>query len=239
MTPALTLVVGGSFNPPHSGHLRIAIETAEVLRPEVTLFVPCARPPHKPDETLLPFSLRAKMLRAAIADLGPAGCCGFAVSEIENERDGPSYTVDTLAELGAGRPCTRMAFVMGSEDYAKFSSWRQWQKIPELADLVVLPRVLGSARSFEDNTRAFWPAARQFDPPVPGVQKAFALPCGGRVLYLPQPLLGISSSLVRERMLGGRSLDFLVPPGVASLLYEHKSAISALWQGAGFFEANR
>lgn len=232
-SPPLLLLLGGSFNPPHAGHLRIAIETAEVLRPERTLFIPCAYPPHKPDGNLLPFAVRAAMLRAAIADmtsLDGTPPLQFAVSEVEQERQGPSYTADTLAILKERFPGMRPAFVMGNEDYAQLSSWRRWRELPVLADLVVLPRSAGALESFRNSTLAFWPDASPLAPPAPGVTEAFLLPHGGRILYLPQPQLDISSSLVRERLLAGRSLDFLVPPGVRNLLMEHAAEAVSLWR---------
>lgn len=222
------LLLGGSFNPPHSGHLRIAIETAEQLRPRQTLFLPCAHPPHKPDGILLPFSLRVDMLRAAIRDMGQSGL-DFAVSEIESERQGPSYTADTLALFSERFPELRPVFIMGSEDYAQLSSWRRWHALPGLADLVVLPRNPSALDSFRNSTLAFWPEAKLLAPPAGRGSEAFRLPQGGRMLYLPQPQLDISSSLVRTRFMEGRSLDFLVPPGVCSLLKEHTVMITRLW----------
>lgn len=228
---SLLLLLGGSFNPPHAGHMRIAIETAETLRPAQTLFIPCARPPHKPDGNLLPFSLRAAMLRAAIADMGHTNRGdSFAVSEVEQERQGLSYTVDTLAVLRERFPGMRPAFVMGSEDYAQISSWRRWKELPVLADLVVLPRSAGALESFRNCTMAFWPEAKLLAPPAPGVTESFRLPDGARLLYVPQPQLDISSSLVRERLLAGRSLDFLVPAGVRDLLLEHAGQAIGLWR---------
>lgn len=236
MTTPLLLLLGGSFNPPHAGHLRIAIETAEALRPALTLFIPCAHPPHKSGNNLLPFALRTRMLTAAIEeDMFPTGTeqgkPAFAVSEVENERQGPSFTVDTLGVLRERYPGMRPAFVMGSEDFAQLSSWRRWREIPELADLVVLPRSAGAADSFRNSTFAFWPEARLLAPPAAAVRSAFVLPGGGRLLYLPQPLLDISSSLVRERVLDGRSLDFLVPPSIIRLLKEHEALVADLWRG--------
>lgn len=229
MTSSPLLLLGGSFNPPHSGHMRIAIETAEALRPALTLFIPCARPPHKQDGNLLPFSLRARMLRAAVSGMADPKLLNFAVSEVENQREGPSYTVDTLAVLRRQYPGMRPAFAIGSDDYAQLSSWRRWREIPALADLVVLPRNAGGADSFRNSTLAFWPEARDLAPPSPRVHSAFSLPGGGSCLYLPQPQFDISSSLIRERVLEGRSIDFLVPCGVARLLKKRKDAVTAVW----------
>lgn len=225
------LLLGGSFNPPHAGHLRMAIEAAEVLRPARTLFVPCAEPPHKDGTYLLPFALRCELLRAAIRDMvDTPDQERFTVSEMERERNGPSYTIDTLAGLGERFPGFCPAFVMGSEDYARLDTWRNWQDLPLHADLVVLPRSADGLDCFNRATPAFWPDARAIAPPLPGVRSAFALPHGGRLLYLPQPVLEISASLVRARYHERRSLDFLAPPGVARLLREHAPCVAKAWR---------
>ena len=223
----LIALLGGSFNPPHAGHFRIAIEAGEALLPALTLFIPCATPPHKSTHNLLPFDVRAALLRAALDEVGMDK--SLAVCEVENDRSGPSYTVDTLAVLAARYPGNRLAFIMGGEDYALLSTWRRWREIPDLADLVVLPRGGVGKESFGETTRALWPEAQESLPPFPAVTEAFALPGGGRLLFLPQPLLNISSSLVRERWLQGRRLDFLVPRAVQLLLRERDCTIRELW----------
>ena len=219
------LLLGGSFNPPHIGHLRIALECREALLPRKTLFIPAASPPHKPDARLLPFSLRAGMLRACLADLPREW--NLEVCEIENERAGPSYTVDTLAALTQIHAGKRLVFVMGGEDYSQLSSWRRWRELAPLADIAVAPRTQYGRDSFEAATRQYWPGAESC--PVDGADEAFALPGGGRVFYLSQPLLQVSSSLLRERFVSGRSLDFLIPaPGLKLLLEQRLNAL-ALW----------
>ena len=229
VTPSLPLIalLGGSFNPPHAGHFRIAIEASEALSPAETLFIPCASPPHKNARNLLPFALRVALLRAALAEAGMDK--NFAVCEVENERAGPSYTADTLAVLAARRPDKRLAFIMGGEDYAQFPTWRRWRELPALADLVVLPRGGRGKESFGETTRALWPEAREIPPPLPAVAEAFALPGKGRALFLPQPLLNISSTMVRERWLQGRRLDFLAPRAVQILLREQERTVKDLW----------
>lgn len=232
MSPASSssyvLLIGGSFNPPHIGHFRIAIEAWEMLRPSEIIFVPTAAPPHKPDACLLPFSLRVEMLRNSL-ELMPREA-NMSVSEVENERDGASYTVDTLTVMAAHYPGKRLAFAMGGEDYANLSTWNRWHELPNLADLIIVPRREHSEESFVAATRLLWPQASPVSPPYPSVSKAFSLPDGGEVLYLPQPLLLLSSSLVRDRFLSGRSLELLVPEPVRLLLVRQSEFVRSIWE---------
>lgn len=237
------LLLGGSFNPPHIAHLRAALEAREALKPEKTLFIPTASPPHKPEANLLPFEMRAAMLNESIAALPKAW--RLEVCAVENERQGPSYTYDTLAVLAGRRPEKRLTFVMGAEDYAQLDSWRRWADIPCLADLAVMPRKRHGEESFRQNTLRLWPDAREISPCAnqnttePGAanlaascsaRSVFQLPGGGRSLYLPLPLLEISSSLIRERFLAGLSIDYLVPPAVQAMLEESRAYVSSLWR---------
>lgn len=223
------LLIGGSFNPPHIGHLRIAIEAWETLRPSEIVFIPTAIPPHKPDACLLPFSLRVEMLQNCLATLPKEW--NMSVSEVENERTGASYTVDTLAILAERHPGKRLAFAMGGEDYANLSSWNRWYELTRFADLIIVPRKEHSEESFAAATRLLWPNAVPFPHPSPLVTQAFRLPDEGMAIYLPQPLLLLSSSLVRERFLSGRSLDFLVPEPVRLMVARQKDMISSFWEG--------
>jgi len=226
---AFLLLFGGSFNPPHNAHLRLAFEAAEILRPRKGLFIPCAQPPHKSDTDLLPFSLRCELLRASIADTSAELL--FEISDVENEREGPSYTVDTLTLLSQRYPELRLVFIMGSEDYARLETWQRWRELPKYADLAVLPRSADADEAFFLHSKRLWPEAEAVPMPCPGVSRAFVLSHGGRLLYLPQPMLEISSTLVRERYLAGRSLDFLVPPGVQKLLLDNAYTIARVWGG--------
>lgn len=223
----LIALLGGSFNPPHAGHFRIAIEVHEALSPFCTVFLPCANPPHKNADSLLPFDLRVELLREALEEAGFDE--SFIVSEVENERSGPSYTADTLAILAERHPRNRLAFIMGGEDYTLLPSWKNWRDLPRLADLVVLPRATRGREAFLATTRALWPEARPTQTPFPAVTDSFVLPDGARLLFLPQPQLEISSSLVRERWLQKRNLTFFVPRSVQRLLDTHARTIKDTW----------
>ncbi|MDR1359440.1 MAG: nicotinate (nicotinamide) nucleotide adenylyltransferase [Deltaproteobacteria bacterium] len=219
----LLALLGGSFNPPHIGHFRIALEVLERLAPSGVLLIPCANPPHKTRDNLLPFSLRLAMLEAVTSALP-----GLGVSSVEAERPGPSYTVDTLAALAAEHPEERLAFILGGDDFSLLPAWRRWRSIPELADLVVLPRQAEGEKFFLRTIDACWPEAVPL--PAPEGIRTFGLPHGGRLVHLPQPRLEISSSLVRSRWLAGRRLKFLIPGEVEEMLDAHAPMVRSLWQ---------
>ncbi|MDR2573083.1 MAG: nicotinate (nicotinamide) nucleotide adenylyltransferase [Desulfovibrio sp.] len=223
------VLLGGSFNPPHIGHFRIAVEIFEILSPVATLFIPCANPPHKNAERLLPFDFRAALLRAVLAESDMDAC--FDVCEVENERSGPSYTADTLGILAARYEGRRLAFVMGGEDYAQLSTWRRWRELPTLADLVIVPRGEKGRGSFCDTTLDLWPDARKMQSPVTPEAEVFLLPDKGRAIFLSYPLLAVSSSMIRARWLQGRSLEFLTPQAVRRLLREQESMVKTWWNG--------
>ncbi len=238
--PCLALL-GGSFNPVHAGHFRIAIEAHEALAPCRTLFLPCATPPHKPQSNLLPFDLRVALLEAGIAEMRlseagperPAPPLRLEISRVEEERPGPSYTVDTLAQLARMEQDKRLCFILGDDDFLVLDTWHRWREIALLADLAVLPRGEGGKDKCVAVLHRLWPGFVEVSPPSARIAASFVLPGGGRMLYLPQPRLEISSSLVRQRWLERRSLDFLVPRGVQDLLHTHASDVAEVWQHCG------
>ncbi len=217
-------ILGGSFNPPHLGHMRLAVEVLETLRPDRLDFLPSARPPHKGGRHILPFDLRVAMLRAATR-----GMDKVAVNTVENERDGPSYTVDTLRIYREREPESRFFFIVGAEDFVAINTWRRWQELPYLADIVVASRAGMAAGAFADTVRACWPEARPAAAPAAVAEAAYALPeGGGMLLHLPLPRLDIRAELIRERLLAGRSVRFLVPDAVHALLPEYPET-ATLW----------
>ena len=120
-------ILGGSFNPPHVGHLRLAIEAAEALSSltDGVDLIPCAVPPHKAMTGMLPFDLRARMLEASIADLPFLRC-----NRLEGQRQGPSYTWDTLLAYREAAPDTELYFILGSPDFALLPTWHRGLELP-------------------------------------------------------------------------------------------------------------
>ena len=133
-------VFGGSFDPPHVGHLLVATDAAEQLGLDQVLFVPAAQQPLKTDRRHAPAQLRLAMVAALVAD-DPR----FAVERVEIDRGGLSYTVDTLASLAARWPGGELVLLAGADVLATFARWREPHRIRQLATLVVLTRGEASA----------------------------------------------------------------------------------------------
>jgi len=190
---ARTVVLGGSFNPIHYGHLLLADDVAELLGLDRVLFVPAARPPHKPNADLAPAQDRYAMVELAIA-----GHPKFAVSDLEFRRPGPSYTVDTLEALRI--PREELFLIIGSETFVDLLTWRSPRRVAQLARLVVVPRV-GSA----------------FDLQSAAVRKVVH-EIGEEPLVVRASSLPISASDLRRRVREGRSIAYRLPEAVGAYI---------------------
>jgi nicotinate-nucleotide adenylyltransferase len=126
-------ILGGTFDPIHLAHLRIAEEVREALALERVLFVPAADPPWK--RAAAPFADRLEMVRIAVA-----GNPGFEASDLEGGRPGPSYTVETLEELRSRLPDERLWFIVGADAFAEVERWHHAQRLFELAAFAVVER---------------------------------------------------------------------------------------------------
>lgn len=204
---------GGTFDPFHNGHLRMAIEVKEALGlPRVVLF-PCRQPPHKPGRPVSNAGHRLAMLEA-----GTAGIPGLETSDIEIRRTGPSYSLDTVGEFRREHPSSDPVFVMGADSFAEVASWHRYEEFLSSCDFVLLPR----------------PGSDREPAPPPGVLiemekpgcyswkgNSYRLP-GGRRLFCPSlPALDISSSSIREKVRTGKCIRGLVPPEVERYIHDH------------------
>ena len=188
-------VLGSAFNPPHLGHLALAQEALWQLDLEEVVLVPTGQAPHKTIVDDPGRELRLAMTRLAAAD-DPR----FSVSTLEVERDGPSYTYETLELLGRERGDRELVFVMGADAAVGLESWREPRRVTELARLAVARRAGISEADVAATMRAVDAAAR--------------------VTMLEMPQFGVSSSAVRERAAAGRPLRYLVPESVARFIEE-------------------
>ncbi len=189
---------GGTFDPPHLGHLVLAEWARVRLRLDRVVFVPAGTPPHKRGRRLTDAALRLAMTRLAVR-----GNPAFTVSDLEARRAGPSFTVDTLRHFHARQPGARFYLLMGADSLADFPIWHEPGEIIRLATLVVAARP-GPAGPARGTGRPLAPARAR-----------------GRVVLLDNPLVGISSSALRGRARAGRSLRYLVPDAVAAYVARH------------------
>ncbi len=191
-------VMGGTFDPPHIGHLVAAEEARVRLRLERVYFVPAGTPPHKMDEPVTPVEHRLEMVTRAVAS-NPY----FVISRVDVDRPGPSYTVDTLTllrqELGAE---VELYFIMGMDSLADLPNWHEPQRIIELCRLAVVDRPgydadIGSLERI-----------------LPGLSR--------RVEFVPMPQLEISSTELAERVRQGLPIRYQVPPAVEEYIHAHR-----------------
>jgi nicotinate-nucleotide adenylyltransferase len=189
-------VFGGTFDPIHFGHLRMAEEARELFALDTVLFVPNFVSPFKLNRTVTPGPLRVEMIRRAIAD-NPY----FAIDSREIERSGPSYSVDTLRGLKAEHRDAELFFLTGTDAVKGLPGW----KSPE--ELLGLAHFIAAAR-----------------PGVEKKDVLAALPDAweDRILFLPMPELDISSTDLRVRASEGKSLRYLTPRPVEVFVREHR-----------------
>ena len=193
-------VLGGTFDPPHMGHLVLAQEAYQALNLDQVLFVPAGEPWRKAGRELSAREHRLAMIRLAVAD-NPA----FAVSTAEVDRAGPSYTAETLADLRAQLgPESELFFIMGADSLADFPHWHEPRRILELARLAVAERSpVGDERVEE------------------GIPQELAEALRGSVVWVTMPLIAISASAVRQRVRQGLSVRYWVPEAVEEYVRRH------------------
>ena len=188
-------VLGSAFNPPHLGHLALAQEALWQLGLAEVVLVPTGEAPHKRIHDDPGRELRLAMTRLAAAD-DPR----FTVSTLEVGREGPSYTYETLELLAREKGEPELVFVMGADAAVGFESWREPERVVELARLAVARRSGVSDADVASTMRG--------------------LGAESRVTMLEMPQFGVSSSAVRERAAAGRPLRYLVPEAVARFIEE-------------------
>ena len=213
-------ILGGTFNPIHLGHLRAAEEVIEALELERMIFVPSAAPPHKIHQThdpIAPAAARLEWVRIAIRD-NPR----FCVDSIEIDRGGPSYTVDTLREIGRRIAPELPVFTIGQDAFTEIDSWRDPREVFSLAHFAVITRPPIAALSLGDWLPRCIKA--DMDPDRDG-RCAENKKTQTWIRLVDITSLDISSSEVRRRIRDGRSVRYLLPPAVAEAV--EKSRIYA------------
>jgi nicotinate-nucleotide adenylyltransferase len=189
-------ILGGTFNPPHIGHLVCAQEAHRELELDRVMLIPASIPPHKPVEHEPGPLHRLELCRLAIE-----GDDRFEVSALELDRDGTSYTVDTLQVLSKQVPNRELFLIVGGDIAAGLPEWREPERVLELATLAVAGR-RGTARSAVNSALG-------------------SLHGGERARFFAMPRIGVSSTMIRRRVGAGQPIRYLVPDRVAEYIGQH------------------
>ena len=191
-------ILGGTFDPPHMGHLILAEEARDQLNLDMVLFVPAGDPPHKRDRRLAPAEHRVAMVSLAIAD-NPA----FFLSRVDVDRPGPHYTVDMVRLIRAQYPPpVKLYFLMGFDSQADLPNWHKPEELVAMCHLVALTRF---------DVALDW---NYLESRLPGIRK--------RVRILDMPELEIASHVIQARVRAHRTIRYQVPPAVEAYIYKHR-----------------
>lgn len=202
-------ILGGTFDPIHNGHLRLALELQQTLQLDRMSLMPCHRPVHR-DNPGATADRRAEMVRLAIA-----ACPQLVLDERELQRDRPSYTFDTLYDIRAEvGPDISLSWVVGMDSFIQLSSWYRWQELLDLAHLIVIGRP-------------------GYDVPVHGAEaellqahKASSnmldLAPFGSIVLPALSMLDISATAIRQHLAQGLSPRYLLPDNICDYLVDNR-----------------
>lgn len=180
-------IIGGTFDPPHIGHLLIANDVRQKLSLDEIWFMPNHIPPHKQNKSITPTPIRVEMIKAAVATNS-----SFRLETIELQREGPSYTYDTMMLLVKEYPNTRFYFIIGADMVEYLPKWHNIEKLLEIITFVGVKR--------------------------PGYSFSSEYP----VLEVETPQMDISSTLIRKRVQEGWTSQYLVPDQVKEIIEEKR-----------------
>lgn len=199
-------ILGGTFDPVHFGHLRPALEIQQALDLDEVRLLPSHVPPHRSQPHATP-QQRLAMLQAAVAD-DPA----FTVDTREFEREGPSYTLDTLQSLRAELAAAGLCLLIGMDAFREFASWHRWREILDYSHLVVMARP-GMSVPEQGEMADFVSLHRVAD------AATLKSRTSGLLLFHPVTQLEISSTGIRQLLASGKRADFLLPESVLEIIY--------------------
>jgi len=203
-TPNALALFGGTFDPIHTGHLRVCLEAGEALQASQVNLLPCAIPAHR-DQPIASADQRLAMLNLALA-----GQSYLVADRRELERPGPTYTIDTLqeirAEVGADRP---VILIIGADQLAQLDRWKSWQRLLDVAHIAILTRPNCADTPLHVDA---------FLKPHRAKRQELARHPAGFVTAIAVTALAISSSDIRRRLSHNQSVRYLVPDAVIDYL---------------------
>lgn len=191
-------ILGGTFDPVHAGHIFVAEEARIRLSLDRVLFIPAGNPWFKTDHGITSAEHRIEMVRLAIAKHER-----FSISTVEVERGGPSFTVETLDELLTTVGAHDYYLILGRDSFTELPMWKEPERIIGMCTLVVVPRIGTNLPELEDVASKIEGLSRE------------------KVVTLDSPMIGISSSGIRERVEHGLPIDYLVPGAVENYIVAH------------------
>lgn len=203
-------IMGGTFDPVHNGHLRTAVEILDRFHYSALKLIPCFQPVHKGRPSVLP------QQRFEMAELAISSDDRLCVDSREMDREGPSYSIDTLRDLRSEvGPDESLIMVLGMDSFLSLPTWYKWQEIMDYAHLLVVsrpgwePDLISELSGFCENYRAASPHELQCAP-------------SGRVWFETLTPLGISSSMIRELARKKESIAYLLPEPVQKYIEQHQ-----------------
>ena len=198
-------IFGGTFDPIHFGHLRPAYEVMQAAGLEQVRFLPNRLPPHR-ESPWLDTETRRQLVEVAIADVD-----GFVLDDRELKREGPSYMVDTLADLKNDFPEHHLCLIMGMDAFSGFTQWHRWQDILNLCHLIIASRPGAVKPDFAEFRDIIESRFCDQTEALVGSQQ-------GQILLQSVTLLDISASQIRQSLISGASIRYLVPESIRERL---------------------
>jgi len=204
-------ILGGTFDPIHFGHLRIAEEICEEMDLEKVLLIPGGLPPHKYKESITPFHDRLAMTRIAAQDSSL-----LEVLDLEGRRNGPSYSIETLREIHRlYKDNVDIFFIIGMDAFLEIKTWKEYKNLFKESNFVVLKRPGFSFEELEPFIISMEVGFKRMSD-----SNIFATPSGNLLIYKEATLMDISSTRIREMVAAGRSIRFLLPEAVRVYIIE-------------------
>ena len=195
-------VLGGTFDPIHNGHIAAAAAAQQSQHLDAISLVPSRTPPHRQD----PVGASGEH-RFAMAALAAAGRPGWTASRIELDRQGPSYTFDTLTEIRKGSPGTQIFFILGADAFAEIATWSRYPAVLDLANFLVVSRPGITLDSLRERV-----------PSAFGVRSS----ANTRVILVESNTPDVSATDIRRRIRAGETVTGLVPDSVAHYIHAHR-----------------
>ena len=199
-------ILGGTFDPIHNGHLRTALDVQQCLSLKEVRFIPCGEPPHRIKPVAEP-TQRLAMVRAAIA-----GQEKFTLDAREIQRKGPSYMVDTLTSLKRDFKDESLCLILGMDAFNGLQQWYQWQRIFDLANIVVMQRPDMKGQVELNKRLLSLVKDRLLD------VDALKRKQNGGIAFVPVTQLDISATMIRQQWQQGKDIQFLLPDSVLTLI---------------------